>query len=398
MKVVKLFINDSNFMENNKHYSIRGFFGKNSKSYLLILICIILILYFAIEFYQFKEISNQNKKIKNLLNNAEKQSDKKKSLINNYSNLKSLIKKNTNFYNNDRKIYFLEKLINKSFKQQNLKLLNNYIELDNLFINDERYDGARNCLVESEFNHSCIYNFLFPKKVVGKKRKLFGGKLPTSYVMLDDFDGIKVAYSFGIGKPKWYLSFDKELADRNIDVYMYDHTINKLAYDNPKFHFHEIGLAGKNNTNQKLKTLEDILKQNGDLKEKNMILKVDIENNEWEAFIDCPDYILKNFRFLLFEFHFDFPNLEIYSKVLSKLNKNHQIFYVHCVNCREVKQYGDIRICSALEVSYVIKEGYQFEDDDSIYPIEELNTICNTKNILDFNENIFKYFDNSIKH
>ena len=34
----------------------------------------------------------------------------------------------------------------------------------------------------------------------------------------------------------------------------------------------------------------------------------------------------------------------------------------------------------------------------AIYPIEELNTICNTKNILDFNENIFKYFDNSIKH
>ena len=59
--------------------------------------------------------------------------------------------------------------------------------------------------------------------------------------MIDELDGIKISYSFGIGAPDWYIKFDKELADRNIDVYMYDHTIDKIAYNNPKFHFHKIG-------------------------------------------------------------------------------------------------------------------------------------------------------------
>lgn len=211
--------------------------------------------------------------------------------------------------------------------------------------------------------------------------------------MIDEFDEIKIAYSFGIGKRVWYISFDKELANRNIDVYMYDHTINKLAYENPKFHFHKIGLSGKNNKNVLLKSLEDILKENGHLNEKNMILKVDIEGHEWEAFKDFPEEILKNFRFLLFEFHFFSKNLGIYSKVLSKFNKYHQIFYVHCVNCGRIIQLGDIRICNALEVSYIIKEGHKFENDDSIYPVKDLYTICNKKKVLDFNDNIFKYFD-----
>ena len=63
--------------------------------------------------------------------------------------------------------------------------------------------------------------------------------------MIDELDGIKIAYSFGIGAPRWYIEFDKELADRNIDVYMYDPNIDKLAYENPKFHFHKMGLKGK---------------------------------------------------------------------------------------------------------------------------------------------------------
>ena len=95
--------------------------------------------------------------------------------------------------------------------------------------------------------------------------------------MIDELDGIKIAYSFGIGVPVRNIVFDKELADRNIDIYMYDHTINKIAYQNPKFYFHKIGISGKNKNNPMLKSLEEILKENGHLNEKDMILKVDVE-------------------------------------------------------------------------------------------------------------------------
>ena len=265
--------------------------------------------------------------------------------------------------------------------------------MDNLFYNDIRYDGARKCLSDSNYNSTCIYNFLSPKKVKGKTRILVGGKKSTGYVMLDDFDNIKIAYSFGIGSEDWHISFDNELANKNIDVYMYDHTIDKLPYENARFHFHKIGLSGKNKYSTNLKSLEEILEENGHLNEENMILKIDIEYSEWEALRDFKPELLKKFKFIILELHFFSNNFELFTQVLSKLNKYHQIFYVHCVNCDIVIQVKDMRICRALEVSYVVKEGHEFEKDDSIYPIAELETICMKDNILDFNENIFKYFD-----
>ena len=321
--------------------------------------------------------------------------EKQKKILNNFSYAqKSLNNVNLNFLDN-RKHNFLVKLMKKLIETNNILLLYNYMELDNLFKDDKRYDGARNCLVQPKFNSSCLYNYLNTKKVKGKTRKLLGGKKSTSYVLIDEFDKIKIAYSFGIGAPDWYIEFDKELAVRNIDVYMYDHTIDKIAYENPKFHFHKIGITGKNKKNPMLKSLEEILKENKHLNEKDMILKVDVEYSEWESFVYFPEELLKNFRFLLFEFHFTNKNLDIYSKVLAKLSKYHQAFYVHCVNCGKVIQIGDIRICNTLEVSYIIKEGHEFEVDDSIYPVPELDTKCskNKNKVLDFNDNIFKYFD-----
>ena len=391
MKKIKISLNESksfkkiSFKKRNKEV--------NKKTVFLIVIFILIIINYSIDFVQFIKIGNQNKMMNYIVNDIGEYNINYNKLTENTFNILSYIKDNIKS-NDERTNYFFQKLVNKASNNKNLQLVNNYIELEKLLNNDKRYDGARNCLVESSFNSSCIYNYLFPKKVLGKTRKLYGGKVPTSYVMLDEseFKGIKIAYSIGIGSPDYYINFDKELAERNIDVYMYDHTINKLPYENPKFHFRKIGIAGKNNNNPMLKTLEDMLKENGHLNEKNMILKVDPEGAEWEAMLDFPEDLLKNFRFMLFEFHFK-NDLETYYKVLSKLSKYHQIYYVHCVNCGHVVQIGDIRICYALEVSYIIKEGYKFDKDDSIYPVPELDTKCDLNRVLDFNENIFKLFD-----
>ena len=43
-------------------------------------------------------------------------------------------------------------------------------------------------------------------------------KYDGSYVLLDDFENIKIAYSFGI---KRNIQFDKTLANKGIDKYKY---------------------------------------------------------------------------------------------------------------------------------------------------------------------------------
>ena len=83
--------------------------------------------------------------------------------------------------------------------------------------------------------------------------------------MLDDFESIKIAYSIGIdGK----IQFDKALADKGIDVYMYDHTINKLPYQNDKFHWKKIGIGGNSQRTSNIQTLEEMIKENGHISKK----------------------------------------------------------------------------------------------------------------------------------
>ena len=62
---------------------------------------------------------------------------------------------------------------------------------------------------------------------------------------------------------------------------MYDHIINKLPYNNEKFHWKKIGIAGNAEKNYQLKTLEDLIVENGHSNEYNMILKIDVEEAEF---------------------------------------------------------------------------------------------------------------------
>jgi len=127
---------------------------------------------------------------------------------------------------------------------QNLNLKNSdKIKFLKIMTNNNKkyYEGIENCLLNDPDRQLCIYHLLVPKKVIGKQRILIGKKEDGSYVILDDFQNIKIAYSFGIRRE---IQFDKNLADRGIDVYMYDHTINSLPYNNTKFHWKKIGITG----------------------------------------------------------------------------------------------------------------------------------------------------------
>ena len=134
-------------------------------------------------------------------------------------------------------------------------------------------------------NNNNIYNLLSSKEVLGyKKIRIGNNNTDGGYILLNDLKNIKIAYSFGLD---FEISFEKELADRNIDVFMYDHTINKLPFENSKFHWKKIGLGGKN-TRENMTTLPELIKENGHSNKENMILKLDIESYEWDVLQDLP--------------------------------------------------------------------------------------------------------------
>ena len=124
----------------------------------------------------------------------------------------------------------------KNKKKTSIYEINSKIEQLKILTNNDKnlYDGAKKCLERNPDEQLCFYQFLCPKEVVGRKRILIGKRGDGSYVMLDDFENIKIAYSIGIAN---MLQFDSALADKGIDVYMYDHTIDKLVRERRRFHW-----------------------------------------------------------------------------------------------------------------------------------------------------------------
>ena len=265
--------------------------------------------------------------------------------------------------------------------------------------NKKYYQGVENCLLNDPDRQLCLYHLLVPKKVIGKERILIGRRMDGSYVILDDFKNVRVAYSFGIRRE---IQFDKNLADRGIDVYMYDHTIDSLPYENDKFHWKKIGITGKNKSNNLLKSLEELIIENGHSSEENMILKMDVEHAEWESLKDISFKILNQFKYILIEYHFKNESLAnetlLYYNVIKKIHKTHQVFYLRCHNLYSVVNFGNNRFCKYLEVSYIIKKDYDFTNDPSIYPIKEFDLVDFSKLIPkngEMNLNILKLFDNN---
>ena len=220
------------------------------------------------------------------------------------------------------------------------------------------------------YKNNNIYYTLSIKEVLGYKKIRVGRNLDGGYILLNDLENIKIGYSFGISTE---LSFDKELADKNIDVFMYDHTIDKLILNNSRFHWKKIGLTGSNTTKKNMKTLSELIKENGHSNENNMILKMDIESYEWEVLQYLPIKNLLQFKYIVGEFHFSSSAKVNYYNILRKLQETHQIFHIHCNNCGEIIKLDGALICNLLEISFVQKKGYNFFEDRNIYPIKGLD-------------------------
>ena len=276
-----------------------------------------------------------------------------------------------------------KKNLNRAKKELNYKTL----------ISNQQIEAILSYLYNKK-NNSSIYQLLKPKTILGKKKVRIGRNQDGGYILLNDFENIKIAYSFGINNE---ISFDKDLADKNIDIFMYDHTIDRLPFQNKRFHWKKIGLTGKIGKINNKKTIQELMNENGHINEKNMILKIDIEGEEWDVLDNISTDILTKFKYIIVEFHFNNKFASYYLKVFTKINRSHQIFHLHCNNFGTLIYFEDSIICNALEISFIIKENNKFVEYKDYFPIKNID-YKNNKNKTDFNLflNIYQ-FDNLLQ-
>lgn len=222
-----------------------------------------------------------------------------------------------------------------------------------------------------------LKELLHAKKVKNKNYIRVGRNNDGGYVMIDDFDENMCAYSFGISDD---MSWDKMINQMTgMDVFMYDHTIPCAPEYRKGCYFIRCGVGVENTDN--LRTLDYILNDSAkqiNHKTENAILKMDIEGGEWDVIKSVSKSLLSQFRQMLFEFHglTNKSNEEKIIESLGKLNETHQVAWIHGNNYRHA--IGDDRIVvpDTIEVLYVNKNIYSFEDGKMNLPL-----VCDMPNM-----------------
>jgi len=191
------------------------------------------------------------------------------------------------------------------------------------------------------------------------------------YVLLDIFDSMTQAFSYGISDD---ATFEEDLADRGMTIAMFDHTIEELPSHHDRFVFVKQGLAGSLSEDGMLAPLSQQLKHlpSND----SMLLKVDIEGWEWDWLKSESVSALSKFSQMAFELH-DLQKLSdpVWRKnfclCMGKLLENHVIFHVHANNHAAPVEIDGIKVTPVLEVALVKKSLVQYSANSEFYPTSQ---------------------------
>ncbi len=236
-------------------------------------------------------------------------------------------------------------------------------------LSEERVYHKYAFVTSSEYYHD-IWELLHISKTRGYELIRLGRDNDGGYIMLNDFgNDDKIAYSFGISSD---VSWDKDMASRDYEVFMYDHTIEGLPESNSHFHWFKLGIFDGSTNDDRLKTLEYLIEQNHHQGKQDMILKMDVEGAEWGFLESVKTETLNRFSQILFEFHgINKPNLcRRITSALRKLNQTHKLIHLHGMNAGYYISNGGKVFCNQIEVLYVRRDKYSFiEDYDVELPI-----------------------------
>lgn len=172
------------------------------------------------------------------------------------------------------------------------------------------------------------------------------------YLLPDDLEGISACISPGVS---FEVGFDKAMADRGIDTYMADASVNGPPQSNERFHFTKKFLdVFDDDSHTRLATLCALIRGNPN---DDLILQMDIEGAEWRVLLDVSPEILKRFRILIIEFHdlkemfgrFSFGFIEA---TFVKLLRTHSVVHLHPNNVVEPTFFNGLVVPSLMEITF----------------------------------------------
>ncbi len=199
---------------------------------------------------------------------------------------------------------------------------------------------------------------LTPREMKTLKRVRIGNpEGDGGYVLANRIRAGQKVYSYGVFDE---VSFDLDLAERGMEVFLYDHTIERLVADHPNFTFVREGVAGTNLPSRSLYTIAHHIQANGH-DDNDMILKMDIEGMEWEVINQTDAGVFRRFEQMVIEMHsLTLLDRRIYHEnfvqAMTKLLEDFHIVHVHANNAESVYPVCGLPIPYLLEVTLIRKD------------------------------------------
>jgi len=209
---------------------------------------------------------------------------------------------------------------------------------------------------------------LGPHEVLGFGKIRLGRMNDGGYVMIDDFEGINCAFSFGIsGDDSW----DVGVAEKGIPVYQFDYSIDKSPSSHPLLNFSKKRISPEAANGNA--TIPDLVDKYSNGAHSDIILKIDIEGAEWNVLDACPIEYLKHFKQVICEFHSlsqlgDAIYLSLFKGVFEKLNTAFSIVHIHANNWGSIFNLSNIVIPDVIEITFVNDDYYTVSASDEIFP------------------------------
>jgi hypothetical protein len=203
-------------------------------------------------------------------------------------------------------------------------------------------------------------SLLSPFDAEGFKKLRLGNPHDGGYVFVDDLGSISQVISCGVSND---VTFDLACAELGKPVMQFDHTVAGPPVQHPKFTFRKqaIDAIGKIPNSVRLWNIVDEV---GDRSKADLLLKIDIDGDEWSTFANFPVERLKRFRQIACELHWSsrLSDPEYYSLCLRAISNIHQAFFpvhMHANNYQNFSNVLGVPMPEVYEVTFVNRDLYR---------------------------------------
>ena len=173
------------------------------------------------------------------------------------------------------------------------------------------------------------------------------------YLVPNDLEGIEACFSPGVSNVS---GFEEDCAQRGMKVFMADRSVDRAAAEHELFSFTKKFIGST--SNEDFLTIDDWVSTALPTGESDLMLQMDIENYEYETFLNMSDELLCRFRIIVTEFHslnhlWDKQFFSLASKAFERILQTHSCVHIHPNNGRKLRKLKGVTIPPTAEFTFL---------------------------------------------